>query len=136
MPAGNWTYVINNMTTYQYGDTQWSDSDPVVAVATVEVEKGDEIRIMVNTYNPADEWNNPAGELTIKASFEAAAEETVVGDATGDGQVNILDAMRIAQYANEAIGADTLALDACDMNGDGDVNILDAMLVAQMANQG
>ena len=24
-----WTYVVNNMTTYIYGDTQWSDSDPV-----------------------------------------------------------------------------------------------------------
>ena len=98
---------------------------------------GDEIQIIVNTFDKENPWTAPAGELTIKASFKAAAEEEAPsGDATGDGEVNILDAMRIAQYANEAITADDLNLDACDMNNDGDVNILDAMLIAQMANQG
>ena len=72
MPEGDWAYTINNMTSYQYGDMQWSDSDPVVNPATVEVKKGDELQIVVNTYDPANPWENPAGELAIEASFEYA----------------------------------------------------------------
>ena len=66
-----WTYVVNNMTTYQYGDTQWSDSDPVMNPAEIAVAAGDELQIMVNTYDPADEWNAPAGELVVYAEFQA-----------------------------------------------------------------
>ena len=69
--AAGWTYVVNNLTTYAYGDTQWSNSDPVVNPAEVEVAAGDELQIMVNTYNPADEWNAPAGTVTVNASYKA-----------------------------------------------------------------
>ena len=74
MPAGNWTYAINNVTAGTYGDTQWSDSDPVVNPGTVEVAAGDQIMIMVNTYDPST-WVTPAGTLTITAAFEAAEPE-------------------------------------------------------------
>ena len=70
MPTGSWTYTINNMTSYAYGDTQWSDSDPVVNPAKVEVKAGDELQIIVNTYDPANPWAAPAGTLTITAAFE------------------------------------------------------------------
>jgi len=70
MPAGDWTYAINNMTTYVYGDTQWSDSDPVVNPATVTVAAGDQLQIMVNSYDPNNMWSNPAAELVITASFQ------------------------------------------------------------------
>lgn len=70
MPESNgWTYTINNLTAGTYGDTQWSDSDPVVNPATVEVAAGDQLQIIVNSYDPADMWNNPAAELAIYASF-------------------------------------------------------------------
>ena len=64
-----WTYTINNLTAGTYGDNQWSDSYPVVNPATVEVAAGDQLQIIVNTYDPADMWNNPAAELAIYASF-------------------------------------------------------------------
>ena len=67
----DWTYVVNNMTTYQYGDTQWSDSDPVVNPAEIAVAAGDELQIMVNTYDPTNPWNTPAGELVVYAEFLA-----------------------------------------------------------------
>ena len=75
MPEGNWTYAINNMTTYVYGDTQWSDSDPVVNPATVEVNEGDVIQIMVNGYDPNNMWEIPAGDITFTAAFEPAIEK-------------------------------------------------------------
>ena len=70
MPEGNWFYVVNNMTTYQYGDNQWSDSDPVVNPAVIEVNKGDELQIIVNTYDPDSPYAAPAGSLTVTAAIE------------------------------------------------------------------
>ncbi|MBQ7801240.1 MAG: hypothetical protein IJ375_02830, partial [Oscillospiraceae bacterium] len=74
MPEGGWFYVINNLTAGTYGDSQWSDSDPVVNPGVVEVAAGDEIQVTVNTYDPADTWNTPAGTLVITAAFKAAAD--------------------------------------------------------------
>ena len=65
-----WTYQINNLTARTYGDMQWSDSDPVEMPAYVPVSAGDEIQIIVNTYDPADEWNNPAGDICVYSEFE------------------------------------------------------------------
>ena len=70
MPESNWTYVVNNMTTYAYGEMQWSDSEPVVNPAYVMVEKGDEIQVIVNNYDPANPWNTPAGTLSFTAEFK------------------------------------------------------------------
>ena len=65
-----WFYVVNNTTSGQYGDMQWSDSDPVLATCTVEVAEGDVLEIQVNTYDPANMWANPAGTVTVTAAFE------------------------------------------------------------------
>ena len=78
MPEGDWMYVINNMTTYQYGDTQWSDSDPVVNPAVLHVAEGDELQIMVNSYDPANMWSNPAAELVINAAFAGDEQNPIM----------------------------------------------------------
>lgn len=76
MYSESWTYVVNNLTSYVYGDTQWSDSDPVVPMTTVEVAEGDEIMVMVNTYDPANPWNAPAGTISWELCFnEATGDE-------------------------------------------------------------
>lgn len=68
----DWTYTINNITTGIYGDQQWNNSDPVVNPGTVEVSEGDVIEIIVNTYNPENMWENPAGEIVFTATFTPA----------------------------------------------------------------
>ena len=73
LPAGNWVYAINNLTTGVYGDTQWSDSDPVMNPATLTVAAGDEISIMVGTYDPASPWVAPAGQITITVTLPSQA---------------------------------------------------------------
>ena len=75
MPAdANWSYIVNNLTSYKYGDMQWSDSDPVVATYSITVEAGDEIQVIVNTYDPENMWTAPAGSITFTAEFVEAAE--------------------------------------------------------------
>ena len=65
----DWLYRVNNMTSYVYGDTVWSDSDPAMPTITIAVLEGDEIQVVVNTYNPEDEWNTPAGTVKFEASI-------------------------------------------------------------------
>lgn len=69
MPEGNWLYVANNLTTYAYGDMQWSDSDPVVNPGYVLVEAGDQIEVIVNNYDPENPFVAPAGTLSFTAEF-------------------------------------------------------------------
>ncbi|RKU23026.1 hypothetical protein C6500_02635 [Candidatus Poribacteria bacterium] len=50
--------------------------------------------------------------------------ETIVGDANGDGIVNILDLVLVASQIGQSSGTDA------DMNGDGSVNIQDLVVIA------
>jgi len=72
--ATGWTYTINNLTAGTYGDAQWNDSDPVVNPAVLNVTAGDELQIIVNTYDPADMWNNPAGDITVNLSYNSLVD--------------------------------------------------------------
>ncbi|MCL2153183.1 MAG: cohesin domain-containing protein [Oscillospiraceae bacterium] len=56
----------------------------------------------------------------------------IYGDADGDGEVTLGDAIRIAQYINGW----TLDIDirAADVDGDGEVTLADAILIAQYIN--
>ena len=74
MPEGDWTYTVNNLTAGVYGDTQWSDSDPVLSTYTIEVSEGDEIQIVVSTYNPEDMWAAPVGTVEFTVAEEEAKE--------------------------------------------------------------
>lgn len=76
----DWMYTVNNMTTYEYGDTVWSDSNPAMPSTTIVVKEGDEIWVIVNTYNPEDEWNNPEGTVEFTASLES---NDVIADLVG-----------------------------------------------------
>ncbi|MBO5002418.1 MAG: hypothetical protein J6C66_06930, partial [Prevotella sp.] len=73
---GNWMYTVNNLTAGTYGDSQWSDSDPVVNPTTITVAEGDEIQIVVNSYNPADMWNTPAATITVNLAYKEPVAPT------------------------------------------------------------
>lgn len=76
-----WVYTVNNLTQGVYGDTQWSDSDPVQPETTVSVVAGDCIVIHVNTYDAANTLESPAGTVVFEAKYVSGpnAVETVPG---------------------------------------------------------
>ena len=78
-----------------------------------------------------------AAEIAAALNITYAKSEPagLLGDADGNGVVNIRDAMLVAQYANKQIGANKLNLDVCDVDGVENVNIRDAMQIAQYANK-
>ncbi len=67
-----WWYVINNLTTYQYGSFCYSNDKPAQNPATVEVKKGDVIQISVCTFSAKKPNNAPAGTVNFTASFKEA----------------------------------------------------------------
>lgn len=93
----------------------------------------------------------PAGDYTLKVEKKdhapwteeitvdstAIAKDVTVylwGDASGDGVVNIADAMLILRYTNEQITLGDRFVQCSDVNGDGVTNIGDAMLILRLAN--
>jgi len=69
-----WQYFVNNVTNWIYGDSHWSDEEPVVSSETLTVNKGDEIQIFVTTYDP-NSWTAPEGSVSFTVDF-AGAEGT------------------------------------------------------------
>jgi len=113
-----WTYAVDNVTAGTYGDIQWSDSDPVVDSWTVEVTSGDELQIMVNTYDPANMWTAPAGEIVLTASFAPAGPAVYENVHTPVAGVSVpanLEKVDITKAHTAVMGADGyLHLDAAD----------------------
>lgn len=79
-----WSYTINNLTAGTYGDVKNSVDNANEAEATIEVSAGDEIQIIVNTYNADEPYNAPEGTVGVNISFE---ESTGLGTGadTDDG---------------------------------------------------
>ncbi len=64
-----WMYFVNNNTQGKYGDTHWSsDADPVM-YEEVPVNKNDEVVVFASTYDPDNQWTNPAGTVSVDFSF-------------------------------------------------------------------
>ena len=96
MPEGNWTYTVNNLTAGTYGDMQWSDSESVQNPAVIKVKAGDEIQLIVNTYDPADEFNAPAGTLVVTAAFEEVTYTP--GNLDGNDTIDEDDVIYLLQH--------------------------------------
>ena len=71
-----WSHVINNLTAGVYGEIQYSDSDSFVNTGTIKVSAGDQVQIIVNSYDPEAPENTPALEdgLEFYASFKDNTE--------------------------------------------------------------
>lgn len=76
-----WMYNVNstpadadNHAGYFYGDTHFSDDDPVVDTETVPVNAGDKVVIYATTYNPENMFLAPAGTLNVNVSFASLGD--------------------------------------------------------------
>ena len=64
-----------------------------------------------------------------------AKPQVTLGDVNDDGEVDIIDAGIIVQYANDInTNLSEKQLQAADVNGDGEVDIIDAGMIVQFAN--
>lgn len=124
----NWAFEASNDTQDVYAYHYGCDGAP--NTLTWEVAAGDKILLCLLTYD--ENWDCVGGQLTVTAEFvSSSGGEVTMGDANGDGAINYLDAMLVAQYYVGDITDADLNLNAADVNGDGQVNYLDAMMIAQ-----
>lgn len=65
-----WTYQLNNLTTYQYGDEQ--NSADGIAYASLNLLDGDVIQLKVNTYGA--DGTTPAGDVVVTMTFETLGD--------------------------------------------------------------
>ena len=66
--------------------------------------------------------------------FHLTGKETVTllpGDVNGDGEVNVTDAVALANYVMGDI-PETFYFEAADLNGDEDVNVSDVVALANI----
>jgi hypothetical protein len=66
---------------------------------------------------------------TLSGMFPWAIQQ---GDANGDGQLDISDAVAIVNYLLSKAPLDNSKLAAADVNGDGEVTITDAVMLVNM----
>lgn len=66
---------------------------------------------------------------TPGAILVTVEEESVSGDLTGEGKVNVMDAVKLYAYLKKDTTLTAAQLAAADMNNNGTVNILDAALL-------
>lgn len=67
-----------------------------------------------------------------KRTFKSIDNPVIIGDATGDGYVNLYDAVKIAKYIMGMVQFDETEMYAADYNEDGTVNIYDAIGIAKL----
>ena len=72
-------------------------------------------------------------DQSITVEIPEISETVLVGDANSDGNVDVLDAILIAHYANSWPDTE-LDTDAADIDRDGEINVLDAMLITRYVN--
>jgi len=86
-----WQYCVNktpvdvdDYANYYSGDTHWYNDDPVVATETVEVVAGETIKVWVNTYDPANEYDAPAGTVNWTFDFAEKVEGAKISVSDAD----------------------------------------------------
>ncbi len=79
-----WIFFASNVTQGKYGDNHWSDDEPVCYNEQVPVKAGDEVVVFAATYDPANAYNNPAGNVGVSISFsEVGSSDYPVAPAVG-----------------------------------------------------
>lgn len=128
--AGEYPVIVNTDKGYDlYKDGMATANMPNLVVVpaggetevTVTLSLTDEAKDYMDTYYTSG--------TNVEGFIELLPANGLLGDANGDGKVDIADATLVARAA---LGLVTLNANV-DMNGDGNVNIQDATLVARVA---
>jgi hypothetical protein len=107
---------MNLFTIYWLAQTYNGTTDLVLSVNELVDETGSQVGILA----PAN------GTITI----ETTTIVCVIGDFNNDGNINIVDALLLAQYY-VGLNPPGTDIECADVNCDGMINIIDALLIAQ-----
>ena len=116
---------ITGLNTARLGERGANGSGTILQVKFKAKSEGEtELALQTFVFGASGGENIPAGPHEIHITVEARLPS---GDVNGDGIVNVLDLILVAQQLGKSVPANS----AVDINGDGVVNIFDLTLVAQ-----
>lgn len=96
----------------------------IVTKAATETEKGIETRTCKNDVSHIETRD-------IEPLGSSGKDTPVNGDASGDGFVDVADALLIARYDAKFVVLEEKQLSVSDVNGDGTVDVADALLICR-----
>ena len=107
-----------------------------------EVEP-DEILPVTITYNEGDVFDGNSNEVVLNIiSGNICVVVYKPGDVTNDGNINMLDVVRLSQYVSDGCATDpdgynaVIDENASDVTGDGRINLLDVVRLSQYISDG
>ena len=116
---------ITGLNTARLGERGANGSGTILQVKFKAKSEGEtELALQTFVFGASGGENIPAGPHEIHITVEARLPS---GDVNGDGIVNVLDLILVAQQLGKSVPANS----AVDINGDGVINIFDLTLVAQ-----
>ncbi len=80
-------------------------------------------------YNYACDWTLSRAAWLCEQFAPDYVPSALLGDANGDGDVDIIDATWIQRYEVDIVSEDDIVLKAADVDGDGEANVIDATLL-------
>ncbi len=108
--------------------TATPDEDCTLESLKVTTTGGKEVEVTGNSFIM------PASAVTVTATYKAPEPEpepALLGDANGDGEINVADIVEVVNYI---LGrpSDIFMWDAADLNGDGEVNVTDIVAIVNI----
>lgn len=97
--AAGWSYSLYNFNKWEMTDYHTNTDEPVVMSDSIAVSAGDEVQIMIGTFDEENPWALPAGEVAWTLSFNAGAaggegdddNEDIGGGSEDDGVVTYIE---------------------------------------------
>lgn len=126
--------VGEDVTTINIKATANNSKATVSGTGKITLKDG-ENKLVVTVKSTSGNVRNYTITVTKPASSDTTTDpEALKGDVTGDGVVNVNDALTIIRHVNGYITLDDNALAVADVTGDGKVNVNDALTIVRFVN--
>lgn len=106
----NWTYNINNITTYAYGDLHTSNDDVVISSETIKVSAGDQIEVMIGTADNAAEYVYFTASAYCVDVMEFAQIDPIMNVEQTEAIANVLVPVGTVYYGGNSMGGMLLSI--------------------------
>ena len=114
---------------YSEGCQIWADDGCAFADDCVFHIEGADIDPEWSYVDPDIDWICYINTVPV----ECPGQQLAYGDADGDGDVDITDALLVMRYVQGLVQTENIHVEVCDVNLDGRITLIDALLVLRFA---
>ena len=121
---------------YDNGTNETVNMRTIAGYNVIVLESSKSERLNVSGFDPEEK-----GEETVTVEYNGFSDTFTVlvginkGDADGDGEITVADALRALRVAAQLSGSDPLLVAVCDIDKDGEITVADALRILRVAAQ-